>query len=625
MKDLISRRHIVGTSATAGVRLSILATVQTRIRSLMKHRGKVASSSLFFAACSSIYPATYYVAPAEMGGSDSNPGTISAPLLTLEQASWKAGGGDTIWVRGGTYLPTHAEYIHGRGTASTGSVAVRAYPGETPVFDGSAQPGAAGPGSKGTDTVTVDGAYVTVTGLEVRNSSGTGLALWAAHDILIHGNLVHNSQYQGIWVGGNTLSITIDGNRIEDNGLINAPRTMNGGWPSGISLDHVSNITVTGNLVRRNYGEGIGMVSSENVKVSTNSVLDNFSAGIYCDNCGSVEIDRNFVATSDPAYYRKGYPSTCIEVANEVNTQVKLTDIAITNGVYINCGHAFEYGKWQGIQGGGVRRLRFLNNTVWHSSLAMVKVDPDQNQFGNEFANNVFFQAGSAPLSMITAAEASNAFQFHHNAWFGGSAGSASGPNDVNADPQLVHPGTFDARDYRLRSDSRLVRAGADLATVSVDFDGMPRSTPYSIGAFAMSNLLQNAEFESGSPFPWQPYGSAELTGTGARSGRYAAAITTAGGLEGGLEQLVSGLKPSTTYTLRAYVRTSNPSETVFLGSKHAGPAQESIAVSSVTYVLATHHFTTGPVNTSATVYFYKPSGTNPAYADDFELIEGSY
>ena len=44
--------------------------------------------------------ATYYVSPA---GSDSYPGTITAPLLTIQRAANLVSPGDTVIVRDGTY------------------------------------------------------------------------------------------------------------------------------------------------------------------------------------------------------------------------------------------------------------------------------------------------------------------------------------------------------------------------------------------------------------------------------------------------------------------------------------------------------------------------------------------
>ena len=47
--------------------------------------------------------AEYYVSPS---GSDSNPGTIAATLRYVAKGGQRAGAGDTVWLRGGTYKHT---------------------------------------------------------------------------------------------------------------------------------------------------------------------------------------------------------------------------------------------------------------------------------------------------------------------------------------------------------------------------------------------------------------------------------------------------------------------------------------------------------------------------------------
>ncbi len=76
--------------------------------------------------------ATYYVSEQ---GSDSNPGTQSSPWKSVNYASGQARPGDTIYVRGGTYYEEVRTYASG--TAS-GRITFKAYPGETPIIDGTA-------------------------------------------------------------------------------------------------------------------------------------------------------------------------------------------------------------------------------------------------------------------------------------------------------------------------------------------------------------------------------------------------------------------------------------------------------------------------------------------------------
>lgn len=96
--------------------------------------------TLFLYTTLSLSGATYYVAT---NGSDSNPGTLSQPWLTIQKGFSSISPGDILYIRGGTYTPS--------GTASGGVMAgaiasgkqgtatdmynVFAYPGEVPVLD----------------------------------------------------------------------------------------------------------------------------------------------------------------------------------------------------------------------------------------------------------------------------------------------------------------------------------------------------------------------------------------------------------------------------------------------------------------------------------------------------------
>ena len=74
---------------------------------------------------------TYYVAP---DGSDTGAGTINQPFLTIVKAHSVAVAGDTILVRGGTYVLTTTINISKSGTSTTGFYLL-AYPGERPLLD----------------------------------------------------------------------------------------------------------------------------------------------------------------------------------------------------------------------------------------------------------------------------------------------------------------------------------------------------------------------------------------------------------------------------------------------------------------------------------------------------------
>ena len=73
----------------------------------------------------------YYVAT---NGNDNNPGTIDRPFNSLIAAIDIAEPGDTILIRGGTYVCLRTIHIDKSGLPGK-PISIRAYPGEVPVFD----------------------------------------------------------------------------------------------------------------------------------------------------------------------------------------------------------------------------------------------------------------------------------------------------------------------------------------------------------------------------------------------------------------------------------------------------------------------------------------------------------
>jgi uncharacterized repeat protein (TIGR02059 family) len=95
---------------------------------------------LFLCFTLSLSGATYYVAT---NGSDSNPGTISQPWLTMQKGFNSISPGDILYIRGGTYTPSGTSYggfssgviVSGKHGSASNMYNVFAYPGEVPVLD----------------------------------------------------------------------------------------------------------------------------------------------------------------------------------------------------------------------------------------------------------------------------------------------------------------------------------------------------------------------------------------------------------------------------------------------------------------------------------------------------------
>lgn len=96
---------------------------------------------LYFLTCYSLSATAYYIATS---GKDRNPGSIILPFASWQKGFESAIAGDTVYIRGGTYYATgilfQGNYYGVRVTDHDGTPAnlinILAYPGETPVLDG---------------------------------------------------------------------------------------------------------------------------------------------------------------------------------------------------------------------------------------------------------------------------------------------------------------------------------------------------------------------------------------------------------------------------------------------------------------------------------------------------------
>ncbi len=132
-------------------------------------------------------------------------------------------------------------------------------------------------------------------------------------------------------------------------------------------------------------------------------------------------------------------------------------------------------------------------------------------------------------------------------------------------------------------------------------------------------NLVTNGGFETGQASPWVKYGTSSIVNSSQRTGTYCAKI---GANNSGFEYTVSGLKPNTSYTFKGYAKITKIGS-INLSVKDYGSTEQSVSINSKSYTLASVTFTTGAVNTSAKLCFFKTTNGNClGYGDDFELLE---
>ncbi|MBC2171393.1 toxin Cry1Ac domain D-VI-related protein [Listeria booriae] len=125
-------------------------------------------------------------------------------------------------------------------------------------------------------------------------------------------------------------------------------------------------------------------------------------------------------------------------------------------------------------------------------------------------------------------------------------------------------------------------------------------------------NLVKNSEFDS-SIANWKPWNGATSTTPVTVKEDGNNVLKLAG--SSSVEQVISGLKPNTTYTLEIYGKADNNGY-VSVGVKNYGGTQKTARVSGADYTKASVTIRTGATNTTATVFLLKGAGISAGSVD---------
>lgn len=372
--------------------------------------------------------ATYYTATT---GSDSNPGTQSAPFLTIQKGVIGLRPGDTLYVKAGTYAENlycpEASWVPPgfvcipSGTSWNAPVTVAAYPGDTVTI----QPNA-GSNDWNYRVLAFDRnqSYIIIIGFIIDGANVGADAIQinsSAHHIRIQNCEIRNMPSNGVHVSPDANSNEILTNNIHD---VHGTDHMHGIYLEG------SNSLIAGNAIHHCSGYGVHIYngyagkSANNNTVYKNKVFQNGtalpsnSAGILLGS-GSNNIAYDNLVWGNPVGIRIGFFST-------VNNQ------ALNNTVYLNTGSQGQVGIY-----------------VSSGSGAVVK-------------NNIIYQNGTNILNNGTGTVLAN---------------------NLTIDPLFVN---VSAQDFHLEPGSPARDAGLTLGVVPDDFDGLarPQGTAYDIGAY---------------------------------------------------------------------------------------------------------------------------------------------
>jgi hypothetical protein len=243
-------------------------------------------------------------------GSDSGAGTQSSPM-SLSKAlsgSTPARAGDTIWLRGGTYLGSYTTYLSGTASAP---IVIRAYPGERVVLDGN------NAAAKQSGVVlSIYGANTTWWGFEIMSSDSSrdfsdgphipvGVLVNESQNIKLINLIVHDLPGAGFGVWTENTGAEVYGCLVYNVGSNH--------WDHGIYVQNQNGTKrIADNIIVNAASHGIHGYGSDsayldNITLEGNTVYESgWLGGAYERNIllGGGRVAQNPVIVSNYTYYR---------------------------------------------------------------------------------------------------------------------------------------------------------------------------------------------------------------------------------------------------------------------------------------------------------------------------------
>ncbi len=441
----------------------------------------------------------YYVS---LSGNDANAGTRASPYRTLPKGVRALAPGDTLYVRGGTYLLRSRLSVECSGTASA-PITIASYPGETAIVSGDVNRNGV---CDVTDTPTkqrygslirIAGGYVRLKNLKVAYSGGRGIFTTGKHDV-ISGNSVHHTWDSAIYLAG--PHNTARGNRVWRASASNYGRSGDNDWSAGIAWGdpfdakppgRSPHIRILNNVVYHVSGEGIMGMRTDFGVVEGNICYDNWAVtGIYLDQCSYITVKKNLVYwTGNSAWSRFASGVTGILLSNErIGDAVYPIghDCRVINNIVVGTGSNICF--WTGsVTGSALVNDLVAANTLVNAKVTAIEIDAGRgaSHVNTRITDNLVLQSGGRAASVASV----TGLSFDHNLWSRAPAASASSPTDVIGDPllrdayHLRSPGKVLASWYQLTAASPARGRGVFLPEVLGDFFGNLRNEPPDVGA----------------------------------------------------------------------------------------------------------------------------------------------
>jgi uncharacterized protein YjdB len=323
-------------------------------------------------------------------GSSGGDGSAARPW-DLRTAMSGAGGrirpGDTVWVRGGTYVGTFTGSLTG---TSTAPIVMRAYPGERAILDGN---------GSAVEGFTVDGSWAVYWGLEIMNSSTarssdvlglrpTGVYVRNANNVKLVNLIVHDTGH-GTYTEYGAQNIEIYGWIIFNGGHQGSSRSDGHGIYIKNNTPGVK--VARDNIVFNQFGFGVHGYSEssgtlKNLTFEGNVLFNN--GELSTDDNPNLQIGGNLVADNDVVadnmlYFSPGHGFWNIRIG--YNSLLNGTTV-VRNNYIAGGGEMAEVGYWQ--------NLSWIGNTfVGDGSLVRLN---DPSAGGQTWSGNMHYRDPNA-------------------------------------------------------------------------------------------------------------------------------------------------------------------------------------------------------------------------------------
>jgi len=548
-------------------------------------------------------------------GSDSNPGTIGAPWLTIQHAANSVSAGATVYVFGGVY--NESVNFPASGTASA-PITFESYPGQTAVIDGAgvsccSSNGEGGNAIQGLINI-VNQSYLVLAGFEIRdfttgNPAYTPAGVWitgSGTGIQLLNNLLHNITTSSE-ENGNAFGIAVYGtSQTPISHLVisgNEVYSLKTGNSESVNVDgNVTNFAITNNLVHDTDNIGIDAIGYEGVgpvgydeamygEIRGNTIYNisgihnagegnSYDAdGVYCDGCAYVTVEDNLIHNVDYGIEVASEHKICQSTGTEYSSSGTIGEgsspcngryVTVRNNVvYDSNACAISIGGYANNVGGSAHVV-IVNNTLYNNNT--------QNQAGefqiqyhsgkaqaNIFENNLVY-AGAQNVWINSFVEPSTSYPappatLNRNLYYS-AAGYAEGTSIFWAGASSYK--SYSAYQSAAGEDANSLNADpliVNLGSTPPDFDITAKSPAVNAGSTSLSCGVGWCNSNS----PHSVYGSTDFIGNPRLNGSNIdiGAYESAGKTNSLTVTLTSGtytLPPGRTTTLTATV-SANPGD----------------------------------------------------------------